>query len=110
MSYDVDTFLAAAMGIGLGARLAALTADVDMASAEFPPGPDRRHLARLENQRDRLQSPDLALIAALVERLCDEEPRRWKAILPVVRQLGDRNPTLARLGQRGAQAEAITAE
>ena len=97
MTYEVQAFIAAAMEIGLGARLAALTAEVETAIADFPRGPDRRYLARLKSQRDRLQSPDLPLIAALVTQLCAEEPGSWRVIDPVVRRMSEAHPCLARL-------------
>lgn len=97
MSEDIRPFIAAAMEIGLGARLAALIADVETAIDAYPPQADGRYLARLEAQRERLLEPDLPLVVAIVRQLCTDDPARLALVAPVALQLGADHPCLAAL-------------
>jgi hypothetical protein len=92
-------FLKAAMDVGLAARLKAIRADVERAIADYPPG-DTRHLIRLEGQLQRLNNPDLDLVARLVGVLCDQDPSRVAVIAPLARDLQARFPVLASLAAR----------
>lgn len=87
------------MDVGLAARLSALLADVEQAIADYPPG-DTRHLIRLQVQQERLQNPDLDLVARLVGALCDQDPSRVAAIAPLAKDLQTQFPVLARLAAR----------
>jgi hypothetical protein len=94
---DVRTFIEAAMAIGLGPRLEALTADVEVSIQAYPEGADRRYLHRLENQLDRLRNPDLRLAVAIARELCAEEPSRLEILRPAIAPLAARHPYLANL-------------
>uniref|UniRef100_B0T9A2 Uncharacterized protein n=1 Tax=Caulobacter sp. (strain K31) TaxID=366602 RepID=B0T9A2_CAUSK len=97
MSRDLQSFLEAALQVGLAPRLASLTAEVEAAIASYPPGPDKRYLDRLHSQLDRLRHPDLPLVARLVAELCAADPDRLKIIAPTVNLLAVRHPCLASL-------------
>lgn len=100
MSDTVETFLHAAMRIGLGARLAAVRADVDQAIAAYPVVGDQRWLAQLKRQRQRLHNPDMALVAAIVAELLAEDVSRVATVAPIARQLAPRHPWAEKLVAR----------
>jgi hypothetical protein len=94
---DVQTFIEAAMAIGLGPRLATLTEEVEASILAYPELADRRYLHRLENQLDRLKNPDLRLVVAIARELCAEEPTRLEILRPTLAPLASRHPYLASL-------------
>lgn len=95
MSREVAAFIESAMQIGLGAKLAALKADVEAAIVRYPFNGDKRYLRRLEDQLDRLNYPDLRLIGVLVRGLCEEEPSRHAGVAVTIDGVAGRLPDLA---------------
>ncbi|CAN5170908.1 hypothetical protein BH10PSE3_BH10PSE3_09290 [soil metagenome] len=113
MSREIAAFIEAAMEIGLGARLAALKADVAMAISRYPSKTDMRYLERLESQYARLMNPDLNLIGVLVRGLCEQDPTLHDSMAPAIEKLGGRLPILEKWsrqerGRRGGEAAIAT--
>jgi hypothetical protein len=96
----IQTFLDAAMTVGLGVRLAELAEDVQSSIDSFPDTPDRRYLHRLELQRDRLANPDLRLVGAVLRQLCEEDPSRREVLESALEPLLSQHPYLAVLHSR----------
>ncbi len=105
MLQKIQTFLDAAMIVGLGVRLSELAQDVQSSIDAFPDTPDRRYLQRLEMQRDRLANPDLRLVGAVLHQLCEEDPNRRTVLEPALEPLLPQHPYLAVL-RREAESRA----
>jgi len=101
----IQTFLNAAMTVGLGVRLAELAQDIQSSIDTFPDTPDRRYLHRLEVQRDRLANPDLRLVGAVMRQLCEEDPSRREVLESALEPLLSQHPYLAVL-QRQSESQA----
>ncbi|MBO9707981.1 MAG: hypothetical protein J7521_07205 [Caulobacter sp.] len=96
MTVSVEAaFLTQAMNIGLVEKMTAMRQDLDRSIAEFPSRGSARYFARLHELRDGLRQPTLRSAAALVARLCEEDPSRVAQIRPAFARLVEVHPDLA---------------
>lgn len=110
MRSDIEEFIRQAMGLGFGARLAALTESLDAAIEAFPETGHPGYLARLYAQRDRLANPDLRLIASVLKVMYEEDLRSLATLQPLLRRLVVDHPFLSVLDLNEAPGSCAALE